>query len=97
MAMVFKDRQSTHPNRYKVTDETGKSYYVTLERADNPTVVGTPLNAATLNELANHTHDAEALRVMLASGNAVLSSHQYGTSLPAAGVKGRIFFKKVSD
>lgn len=32
-----------------------------------------------------------------ASGVTVLSSYQYGTTLPAAGTKGRIFFKKVSS
>ena len=51
MATIFTDRQSAYPNRYKVTDDSGKSYYVTLERADEPTVIGTPLTAETLNKL----------------------------------------------
>lgn len=49
---MFVDRKPTRPNRYKVTPENGgASYYVTLERADEPTVEGTPLNAASLNSL----------------------------------------------
>lgn len=49
MEIVFKDRQSAYPNRYKVTPQTGSSYYVYLERADEPIEVGTPLNAETFN------------------------------------------------
>lgn len=51
MADKFVDRQSTYPNRYKITRADGSSEYITLERADEPTVVGTPLNAATFNSL----------------------------------------------
>ena len=47
---MFVDRKPTLPNRYKVTPENGDApYYITLERADEPTEVGTALNAATLN------------------------------------------------
>lgn len=49
---MFKDRKPTLPNRYRVVPENGDApYYVTLERADEPTEVGTALNAATLNRL----------------------------------------------
>jgi len=48
---MFVDRKPTRPNRYKVTPENGTPYYVTLERADEPTVEGTPLNAEVLNNL----------------------------------------------
>ena len=51
MAERFVDRQSTYPNRYKITREDGTVEYVTLERADEPTVTGTPLNAETFNSL----------------------------------------------
>lgn len=40
---------------------------------------------------------AEGLANLFAAGNTVLSSYQYGDSLPTAGTKGRIFFKKVSS
>lgn len=43
------------------------------------------------------TDGAEGLKNLLAAGNTILSSYQYGTSLPAAGNAGRIFFKKVSS
>lgn len=48
---VFEDRKANRPNRYKVIPDSGNEYYVTLERADEPTVLGTPLTAETLNEL----------------------------------------------
>ena len=48
---MFVDRQPTRPNRYKITPENGEAYYVTLERADEPTEEGTPLNATALNNL----------------------------------------------
>lgn len=51
MSIEFKDRVSTYPNRYLVTLENGTNYYATLERADEPTNPGTPLNASTLNQL----------------------------------------------
>lgn len=41
------------------------------------------------------TNGATGLKNLFAAGNTVLSSYQYGTSLPSAGTKGRIFFKKV--
>ena len=53
MGVTFVDRKSTYPNRYKITNENGNSDYATLERADEPTVLGTPLNAETLNKLLN--------------------------------------------
>lgn len=43
------------------------------------------------------TNGATGLKNLFAAGNTILSSYQYGTSLPAAGNKGRIFFKKVSS
>lgn len=49
--MVFEDRISTYPNRYKLTDADGNESYVTMERADEPIRNGTPLNADTFNEM----------------------------------------------
>ena len=57
MANIFRDRQPTRPNRYRVVPETGNPYYVTLERADEPLVQGTALTAATLNSLVSTTGD----------------------------------------
>lgn len=49
--MAFIDRVPTQPNRYKLTRADGTIEYITLERADEPTVTGTPLNARNLNTL----------------------------------------------
>lgn len=49
--MEFRDRVSAYPNRYLITDENGITSYAYLERADEPTVVGTPLNAETFNDM----------------------------------------------
>lgn len=40
---------------------------------------------------------ATGLANLFASGATVLSSYQYGDELPKAGVKGRIFFKRLTD
>lgn len=40
------------------------------------------------------TDGANGLKNLLASGSTILSSYQYGDTLPDAGVAGRIFFKK---
>lgn len=44
----MKDRVPQNPGRMKFTLEDGTSMYATMERADNPTQVGTPLNKNTL-------------------------------------------------
>lgn len=49
--MYFQDRVSAYPNRYLMTTADGSASYVLLERADEPTQVGTPLNAETFNSL----------------------------------------------
>lgn len=51
MTIKFVDRESAYPNRYLVTPDNGSSYYVLLERADEPVTAGTPLNAETFNRL----------------------------------------------
>lgn len=48
---VFVDRKSTNPHRYKITLESGETFYAIIERADEPLVEGTPLNAETLNDI----------------------------------------------
>ena len=44
----MKDRQSANPGRVKFTLDDGTVMFGTIERADNPTVVGDPLNKNTL-------------------------------------------------
>lgn len=58
MAEQFVDRKSTYPNRFKITRADGSSEFVTLERADDPTVAGTPLNAETFNKIVEELNKA---------------------------------------
>lgn len=51
--IIFVDRRAARPNRYRITPDTGEAYYVTLERADEPVVDGTALNAEILNQLVS--------------------------------------------
>ena len=46
------DRVPTYPNRIKITTSDGVSEYVTWERADEPTVEGTPINKALFDSIA---------------------------------------------
>lgn len=46
------DRVSTYPGRVKITKADGTSEYVTWERADEPTVAGTPINKALFDSIA---------------------------------------------
>lgn len=46
------DRVPTYPNRIKITHANGTSEYVTWERADAPTVEGTPINKALFDSIA---------------------------------------------
>lgn len=50
--MVFEDRVAKHPGRWTMAKSDGTSEIVTLIRNDEPTKEGTPINAATLNELS---------------------------------------------
>lgn len=54
MAINWVDRVPTRANRVLVTPEDGSTpYYATITRADEPSVVGTPVNAANLNAMQN--------------------------------------------
>jgi photosystem II stability/assembly factor-like uncharacterized protein len=49
---IVNDRIPTQPNRKKITNEsTGAVEYATVEYADNPTVVGTPINKALFDQV----------------------------------------------
>lgn len=45
------DRVPTYPNRIKITREDGSTEFVTWERADEPTVSGTPINKALFDSI----------------------------------------------
>lgn len=50
--MVFEDRVAKYPGRWTIVKSDGTSEIVTLIRNDDPIKEGTPINAATLNELS---------------------------------------------
>ena len=50
--MVFEDRVAKYPGRWTMVKSDRTSEIVTLIRNDEPTKEGTPINAATLNELS---------------------------------------------
>lgn len=95
MAERFADRQSAYPNRYKVTRSDGTTEYITLERADEPTVVGTPLNASVFNVIVDELDNkfASDAPIVLREG----MNYHYGDTLPDPGTPGRIFFKRVTE
>lgn len=45
----------------------------------------------------NSSDGAVGLQNLFAAGVTILSEHQYGDVLPAAGTAGRIFFKRLTD
>lgn len=94
--MAFTDRVSAYPNRYILTTADGNASYVILERADEPTVVGTPLNAETFNTMLIPTSGGTMTGTLGVKGLILTSGVDYGTTLPSAGTPGRLFFKKVS-
>ena len=51
MALEFRDRVPGKPGRVKITPENGTAYYATMERADEPIEIGTPLHAGNFNEM----------------------------------------------
>ena len=57
----MEDRQSLNPGRVKITFDDGTVIFGTIERADDPTVVGTPINKNTLFNSNNENRYACAL------------------------------------
>lgn len=45
----------------------------------------------------NASNGADGLKNLFAAGATVLSSNQYGDTLPSAGTVGRIFFKRIIE
>ena len=50
-----------------------------------------------INGGTSSSNGATGLANLFAAGATVLSSNQYGNTLPAAGTVGRIFFKKITE
>lgn len=60
MAMEWLDRVPRYPGRVKLTPVAGQTNLYDMERADEPTVAGTPINAANLNAMQKISVEAEA-------------------------------------
>lgn len=78
--------------RYNISDSEGKYLHI----VGNGTVVDSMVvrsNAHTLDWDGNAWYAGD----ITAEGNMILTASQYGDELPAAGVAGRIFFKKLSE
>ena len=71
MAINWVDRVPTKPGRIKITPEDGSSaWYGVMERADEPSVVGTPINAANLNSMQKNAGlDANVTVYVAVSGS----------------------------
>lgn len=96
MPFEFKDRVPSKLGRVKITPENGGTpYYAVMERADDPTVTGTPLSAKNLNDaqetLAYQTdtnlHTFKRVYVAINGNDANTGAT---TSVPMATIKGAI-------
>ena len=77
----MENRVPTKPGRIKLTDDSGNVKYYYMERADEPTVEGTPLNKATLFDSENESRYACEL-----PNNALkMLTKEWQVSVPAAG------------
>lgn len=96
MPFEFKDRVPTKLGRVKITPENGGTpYYAVMERADDPTVTGTPLSAKNLNDAqeslvyqnANSIHTFKRVYIATNGNDANTGAT---TSVPMATIKGAI-------
>ena len=71
--MVFEDRVAKYPGRWIMVKSDGTSEIVTLIRNDEPTKEGTPINAATLNELSTVAGAINAKEEAVSAAQAVAS------------------------
>lgn len=91
--MVFEDRVAKYPGRWIMVKSDGTSEIVTLIRNDEPTKEGTPINAATLNELStvagaiNAKEEAvsAASRANFSAASAAQSAQSASTDAKSAG------------
>ena len=96
MPFTFVDRVPTKLGRVKITPEKGGTpYYASVERADEPSVTGSPLSAANLNAaqetLAYSTTDgAHTIKRVYVATNGKDSNNGNSTSTPMASVRAAI-------
>ena len=96
MPFDFKDRVPTKLGRVKITPENGAAaYYAIMERADEPAVSGTALNAANLNAAQENlvyqdTTGVHTFKRVYIATNGNDANTGDTTSLPMATVRGAI-------
>ena len=96
MPFTFVDRVPSKPGRVKITPENGGTpYYAIMERADEPSVAGSPLSAANLNaaqeNLAYSTTDgAHTIKRVYVATNGKDTNTGNTTSVPMASVRAAI-------
>lgn len=83
----------TYETKENVTNLGDKIGNLLDGKFDKPTNNIVPI----ANGGTNSSNGATGLANLFASGVTVLSNYQYGDELPAAGTKGRIFFKRLSE
>lgn len=90
-SVAYKDLTAS---RVLVSDENGKVDESAVTATELTYLDGVTSNVQTqLNSKVAKSADGQ--KALFASGVTVLSSHQYGDTLPTTGVKGQIFFKRV--
>lgn len=85
--------QETYETKENVANLSEEITNLSNTKFDKPTNNIIPI----ANGGTNSADGATGLANLFASGVTVLSSYQYGDELPAAGTKGRIFFKRLTD
>ena len=96
MPFTFVDRVPSKPGRVKITPENGGTpYYAIMERADEPTVAGSPLSAANLNAAQENmifqdTTSAHTFKRVYVATNGKDTNTGNTTSVPMASVRAAI-------
>lgn len=93
-----------NPNQIKLSDLGITATAAELNKMDGVTATTTELNyidGVTSNvqtQLDNKVSKTEGdMTALFASGKTILSSNQFGPTLPEAGIPGRIFFKEADE
>ena len=82
------DRVPSQPGRYKMTMPDGSTQYVTLERADEPTVVGTPLNKALFDSIRDDLDELNSKTITALNSVGITSAF---TADPSEWLSGGIY------
>lgn len=93
LSALHEHNKETYETKTNVTNLENKIANLLDAKFDKPENNIVPI----ANGGTNSANGATGLANLFAAGATVLSSNQYGDELPEAGVKGRIFFKRLSE